>query len=102
MGMLTGSNDYNTTGSVSAAIFGGGSSSIHFNNFHTNAEASDLQVYLTINGNLEKRKLDLGAVPENDGSFEMDLPDGTDVSLFNTIVIYSPQAEASIGSGTIP
>lgn len=102
MGLLSGLNDYTTTGSVSAAIFGGGNASIHFNDFQTDATASDLQVYLTINGKLEKRKLELGPVPENDGSFDVDLPDGTDVSLFNTIVIYSPDAESGVGSGTIP
>ena len=102
MGLLSGLNDYTTTGSVSAAIFGGGDASIHVNNFQTDANTGDLHVYLTINGNLEKRKIDLGPVPENEDSFAITLPDGTDISLFNTIVLYSPQVNAGIGTGTIP
>lgn len=100
MGAFSGLDNHETTGQVSVAIIAGVGGNLAFQNFQTSSDSSELQGYLTINGDLAKRKVDLGALPTTSGSFNVDFPDGTDISLFNVVVVQS--GEASVGMARIP
>ncbi|NJN04444.1 MAG: DM13 domain-containing protein [Leptolyngbyaceae cyanobacterium SL_1_1] len=102
MGALSGTDKHSTSGSVGAAIFGGGEASLAFKDFQTDAEADVLQAYLTIRGNFSKRVVELGELPQKSGSFELALPANTDISLHNTVVIRPQGSDEVIGTATIP
>ncbi len=86
MSMFTGQNGHTTTGNLGIAVIAGVGGTITFQGFETDAEG-DLQACLTINGNLSKRTIDLGTLPETSGTFNVSFPDGTDMSLFDTLVV---------------
>lgn len=98
MSMLTGLNDHTTTGTLGIAVIAGVGGTITFQNFETDADG-DLRACLTINGNLEKRKIDLGQLPQSSGTFNVNFPDGTDMSLFNTLIVQS--GDAPIGKARL-
>jgi hypothetical protein len=100
MGAFSGLNNYTTTGQVGVAIIAGVGGNLAFQDFLTDAESSTLQGYLTINGDLSKRKVELGTLPATRGSFSVAFPDGTDISLFNVVVVQT--SETSIGMARIP
>ena len=100
MGAFSGVGNHQTTGSVGVAIMAGVGSNLAFQNFETDASVSELTGYLTINGNLEKRKIELGTLPQSSGSFNVSFPDGTDISYFNTVVVVA--GEESVGKAMIP
>jgi hypothetical protein len=85
--MFSGLNDHTTTGSLGIAVIAGVGGTITFQNFATDSDSSDLHAYLTIRGDLSKRTVELGALPETSGTFNMSFPDGTDMSLFNILVV---------------
>ena len=100
MGTFSSLGNHQTTGSVGVAIMAGVGSKLAFQNFETDAAASELTGYLTINGSLEKRTIDLGTLPQTQGSFNVAFPNGTDISYFNTVVVRA--GEESIGQAMIP
>lgn len=101
MGSVAGANSYSTSGYIGAAIVGT-SITLSFKNFETNASAEALEGFLTINGNMDKRHIDLGSLPETSGAFDLSVPDGTDISLFNTVVIREAGTDTTIGTASVP
>ena len=99
MGAFSGANDHTTSGNVGVAIIAGVGGDLAFQNFETDATGA-LQVYLTIGGDLSKQTIDLGALPETSGSFNVSFPGDTDISLFDTVVVAA--GEASVGSARVP
>ena len=89
MSMFSGLEGYTTTGSIGVAVIAGVGGDLAFQNFQTDADAADLRAYLTINGNLAKRMVDLGQLPQASGSFNVSFPDDTDISLFNVLIVKS-------------
>lgn len=100
MGAFSGLGNHNTTGSVGAAVIAGVGGNLAFQNFETDVADSELTGYLTIDGNLEKRKIELGTLPQSSGSFSVSFPDGTDISYFNTVIVQSDGE--SLGQARIP
>ena len=100
MGAFSGLDNHKATGNVGVAIIAGVGGSLAFQNFETDAASSELTGYLTIDGNLEKRKIDLGTLPQASGSFNISFPDGTDISYFNTVIVRS--GDESLGQARIP
>lgn len=100
MGAISGVDSYSAAGSVGVAVIGGGVT-LAVKDFETSADPSNLHVYLTINGKLEKRPIDLGPLPQTSGSFELELPAGTDVSLHNTLLIRDLSSAQTVGSARI-
>lgn len=100
MSSFNGVGDYQTSGQVGVAVIGTGVT-LAINNFSTSADTANLQAVLTIRGNLEKRPIALGSVTPEGGSFQVVLPDGTDISLFNTLVLRDGAADVTIGQVTI-
>lgn len=101
MGSVAGANSYDTSGYIGAAIVGT-SITLSFKDFRTSSTAESLEGFLTINGNMEKRHIDLGALPQTSGAFDLSVPDGTDISLFNTVVIREVGTEATVGTASVP
>lgn len=101
MGSVASADSYTTSGYIGAAIVGT-SITLSFKDFNTSAEASDLAALLTINGNLAKRPIDLGPLPQTSGAFDLAVPDGTDISLFNTVVIRIAGSETTVGTASVP
>ena len=99
MSMFSGLNGHTTAGSLGIAVIAGVGGNIAFQNFQTDADSPEIQAYLTINGNLSKRTIDLGALPQTDGSFNISFPEGTDMSLFNVLVVKA--GDTSIGQAQI-
>lgn len=87
MSQFSGLEGHTTTGTIGVAVIAGVGGDFAFQNFQTDADASALSACLTINGNLSKRTVDLGALPETSGSFNVSFPDDTDISLFNVLVV---------------
>ncbi|MEL6381820.1 MAG: hypothetical protein AAFQ89_04975 [Cyanobacteria bacterium J06626_18] len=99
MTMFSGLEGHTTTGSIGVAVIAGVGGDLAFQNFQTDAASSDLKAYLTINGNLEKRTVDLGPLPQTSGSFNVPFPDDTDISLFNVLIVKS--GDTCIGKAQI-
>ena len=99
MSMFSGLNGHTTTGSLGIAVIAGVGGNIAFQNFQTDTDSPELQAYLTINGDLSKRTIELGLLPQADGSFNISFPDGTDMSLFNVLVVKA--GDTSIGQAQI-
>lgn len=87
MSMFSGLEGHSTTGSLGIAVIAGLGGNITFQNFQTDVKTPDLHAYLTINGDLSKRTIDLGLLPQGSGSFNISFPEGTDMSLFNVLVV---------------
>ena len=87
MSMFSGLEGHTTTGNIGVAVIAGVGGDLAFQNFQTDADASDLQACLTINGNFAKRIVDLGPLPQTSGSFNISFPDDTDISLFNVLIV---------------
>ena len=100
MGAFSGLGNHTATGNVGVAIIAGVGGNLAFKDFETDAADSELTAYLTINGSLEKRKIELGTLPQSSGSFSVSFPDGTDISYFNTVVVQA--GDESIGEAKIP
>lgn len=100
MGAFSGLGNHQTRGNVGVAIMAGVGSNLAFQDFETDVAVDALTGYLTINGNLEKRKIELGTLPQTAGSFNVAFPDGTDISYFNTVVVLAN--DESIGQAMIP
>lgn len=100
MGAISGVDNHTASGSVGVAVMGGGVT-LAIKDFEISSDSSDLQVYLTINGKLEKRPIDLGPLPQTSGSFNLDLPPGTDISLHNTLLIRDLSSDTTVGSARI-
>ena len=90
MSQFSGLEGHTTTGSIGVAVIAGVGGELAFQNFETDAEASELQALLTIRGDLSKRIVDLGTLPQKSGSFRVPFPDDTDISLFNVLIVKSP------------
>lgn len=87
MSMFSGLNGHTTTGTLGIAVIAGVGGTITFQNFQSDIDGSDLHACLTINGDLSKRTVDLGTLPQTEGTFNVAFPDGTDMSLFNVLVV---------------
>lgn len=87
MSTFSGVNGYTTTGSIGVAVIPGVGGNLAFQNFETNAEAQELKALMAINGDLSKRTVDLGPLPQASGSFSISFPEDTDISLFNFLLV---------------
>jgi hypothetical protein len=101
MGSVASVEGYTTSGYIGAAIVGA-SITLSFKDFATSADASELHAYLTINGKVEKRPIDLGRIPQTSGAFDLAVPDGTDISLYNTVVLRDPESGQTVGTASVP
>lgn len=101
MGNLVGSGNYVAKGYISVAVVGP-DITLSFKDFSTSAGSLTLQALLTINGNLGRRPIDLGTLPTTNPDFYISVPTGTDVSLFNTVVICLAEQATAIGEAPIP
>jgi hypothetical protein len=102
MGTVAGKGDFSASGYVGAAIVHH-RTTLSFQNFSTSAEALPLEALLTINGNLAKRHIPLGPIPTAQPAFDLAVPEGTDISLFNTVVIRATDPEQTVvGTATVP
>lgn len=104
MGLVAGKGDFSASGSVGAAIVNH-HTTLSFQNFSTSAGDQPLEALLTINGNLAKRHIPLGPIPAEQAAFDLAVPAGTDISLFNTVVIRASdpsQADTVVGTATVP
>lgn len=100
MGAISGVDSYTAAGNIGVAVIGGGVT-LAVKDFETSAESPELQAYLTIKGKLEKRPIDLGLLPQTSGSFELELPPGTDISLHNILLIRDVSSETTVASARI-
>ncbi len=100
MGLFSGLGSHTTTGSIGVAAIPGVGGTLAFQNFQTDQANTELHCLLTINGNLSKRTIALGPLPQAQGSFDISFPDGTDLSLFNVVVIRA--GEDTVGMAPIP
>lgn len=100
MGAISGVDSYTAAGNIGVAVMGGGVT-LAVKDFETSAESPELRVYLTINGKLEKRPIDLGVLPATSGSFELELPPGTDISLHNTLLIRDISSDDTVAKARI-
>lgn len=101
MGSVTGTDSYTASGYVGAAIVGS-SITLSLKDFATAAEGEMLEAFLTINGNMAKRPIALGSLPETSGAFDLSVPEGTDISLFNTLVIRPVGVETAVATASVP
>jgi hypothetical protein len=101
MGSVASADSYNTSGYIGAAIVGT-SITLSFKDFATSSDAEALVGFLTINGKMDKRHIDLGPLPQTSGAFDLSVPDGTDISLFNTVVIREAGTETTVGTASVP
>lgn len=103
MGIVAGKGDFRASGYVGAAIVNH-HTTLSFQNFNTSA-TDPLEALLTINGNLAKRHIFLGAIPTNQSAFDLAVPEGTDISLFNTVILRladPDQTDTVVGIATVP
>lgn len=89
MSAFSGVNGHTTSGTVGVAVIPGVGGNLALQNFQTDADASQLTAVLSINGNLTKRMVNLGPLPETSGSFSVAFPEDTDISLFNVLLVKS-------------
>jgi hypothetical protein len=101
MGSVVGTDSHPASGYVGAAIVGS-SITLSLKNFTTVAEGEALEAFLTINGNMAKRPIALGPLPASSGAFDLSVPEGTDISLFNTLVIRLVGFESAIATASVP
>jgi hypothetical protein len=101
MGQVVGAGDYSASGYIGAAIVGQ-QITLSFQNFSTSSEEAVLEAVLTRNGNLSKRHIDLGVLPQTRGAFDLAVPEGTDISLFNTVVMRLANTETIVGTASVP
>ncbi|MDB9528332.1 hypothetical protein PN498_20235 [Oscillatoria sp. CS-180] len=99
MSTFSGLEGHTTTGNVGVAVIPGVGGNLAIQNFETSADVSALSAVLAINGDLSKRTVDLGALPQASGSFSLPFTDDVDISLFNVLVVRS--AETPIGEARI-
>lgn len=102
MGAFKGLENYTISGNVSVAVFGGGTAAIAFRDLNLNGTTTSPHAYLAINGNLSRRTIDLGSLPQDTGSFEMPVPNGTDLSLFNTVILHCQEQNVGLGVADLP
>jgi hypothetical protein len=100
MGSVVGTDRHAASGYVGAAIVGG-SVTLSVKEFTTAAPDEALEVFLTINGNMAKRSIALGPVPAA-AAFDLAVPEGTDISLFNTLVIRPVGGDEAIATASVP
>ncbi|WP_035984837.1 hypothetical protein [Leptolyngbya sp. KIOST-1] len=101
MGSVVGTEGSTASGYVGAAIVGS-SITLSLRDFVTAAEGDRLEAFLTINGNMAKRSIALGPLPQISGAFDLSVPEGTDISLFNTLVIRSVGSETPVATASVP
>jgi hypothetical protein len=100
--MVAGKGDFSASGYVGAAIVNH-HTTLSFQNFSTSAGDQPLEALLTINGNLAKRHIPLGPIPAGQAAFDLSVPGGTDISLFNTVVIRATDPDQTVvGIATVP
>ena len=87
MSAFSGQSGHTTTGTIGVAVIAGVGGNLAFQNFQTDANTEGLTAVLSINGNLEKRTVELGTLPQTSGSFSVPFPDDTDISLFNVLLV---------------
>ncbi|PSN17061.1 hypothetical protein C7271_19720 [filamentous cyanobacterium CCP5] len=100
MGAISGVDSFTAAGNIGVAVMEG-SVTLAVKDFETGAESSTLHAFLTINGKLEKRPIDLGPLPQTSGSFSLELPVGTDISLHNTLLIRDLATETTVAKARI-
>lgn len=101
MGSVVGTEKYTASGYVGAAVVGS-RITLSLKDFTTAAEADMLEAFLTINGNMAKRTLALGPLPQTSGAFDLSVPEGTDISLFNTLVIRPLGNDTTVATASVP
>ena len=99
MGVLAGQNSHTTTGNISVAVIAGVGASLAIKDLDTTADATDLTVLLTKDGDLTSRTKPLGTISGN-GTHSLDLPDSINISVYNTVLLM--QGDTPIGSALIP
>ncbi|MGK7908308.1 MAG: hypothetical protein AB4040_13945 [Synechococcus sp.] len=100
MGALSGLNNHAVSGNVSVAFVAGVGASLAIKDLQTDVDAPLIAVYLTQDGDLSRRTIDLGSLSGNSGSFDLTLPDSADISLYNTVVLLVNDNE--IAEGDLP
>ncbi|MFQ4137372.1 hypothetical protein PGN35_013730 [Nodosilinea sp. PGN35] len=100
MGSVVGTEGFTAGGYVGAAIVGS-SITLSLKDFTTAAEGV-LEAFLTIDGNMAKRPIALGSLPSGGGAFDLTVPEGTDISLFNTLVIRPVGSENTVATASVP
>ncbi|MBU6230684.1 MAG: hypothetical protein KGQ93_13490 [Cyanobacteria bacterium REEB459] len=101
MGRISGAGEFSASGYIGAAVIGA-ATTLSFRDFVASAETMPLRAVLTINGNLKKRQIDLGYLPSDAACFDLAVPDGTDISLFNTVVLRLSETDIAVAIGSIP
>lgn len=101
MGSVAGIESYTASGYVGVAIVGS-SITLSFKDFAIAAAPETLEAFLTINGNMAKRPIALGTLPPGEAVFDLSVPSGTDISLFNTLLIRLVDSETNVAKATIP
>jgi hypothetical protein len=101
MGSVAGTENYTASGYVGAAVVGS-SITLSLKDFTTAAKDDMLEAFLTINGNMAKRSIALGPLPQTSGAFDLSVPEGTDISLFNTLVIRPLGTETTVATASVP
>lgn len=101
MGSVVGTGDYTASGYVGVAIVGS-SITLSLKDFTTAVEGEALEAFLTIDGNMAKRPIALGPLPESSGAFDLSVSEGTDISLFNTLVIRPVGSESAVAKASVP
>ena len=99
MGVFAGLEPYTTTGNASVAVIAGVGASIAIKDLATDADATDLKVLLTKDGDLSQRTKSLGSI-SGTGTHSIDLPDTINISVYNMLVLVS--GDTPIGSALIP
>ena len=101
MGSVAGTDSYTASGYLGAAIIGS-SITLSFKDVILAAEAEVLEAFMTINGNMAKRTIALGPLPQNSGAFDLSVPVGADISLFNTLIIRLVGSETTVATASVP
>ncbi|MEL7083760.1 MAG: DM13 domain-containing protein [Cyanobacteria bacterium P01_A01_bin.3] len=100
MGALSGLNGHTTSGNVSVAFVAGVGASLAIKNLQTDVGGAKLSVSLTQDGDMDRRTIDLGSLSGTEGSFDLELPDSADISVYNTVIVQA--GEEAIAEGDLP
>jgi len=72
---------------------------VRFENYEA-GEAPDPKVYLTKDGDITSG-VALGPLRQNNGTFSMDVPSGTDVSGYNTVTVHCGEFNVGLSSALV-
>ncbi|GBG97306.1 DM13 domain-containing protein [Lactococcus termiticola] len=93
-GSFTGMNDKKVSGTVTVA-----NNKITLDNFKTD-EGPDLHIYLAKDGDVKSGIID-AKISLTEGKQEFDIPAGTDLSKYNSVLIYCDKAHVTFGEAKL-